>query len=60
MIKNKEKKFDCIKMKSSIQAQVYAETQNMSKEELLNYFNKNTQEKEREARANSYRVSSEQ
>jgi hypothetical protein len=30
-------------MKSSIQAQVYAETQNMSKEELLGYFNKNAQ-----------------
>jgi len=43
MIKNKEKKFDCIKMKSSIQAQIYAETQNMSKEELLSYFNNNTQ-----------------
>jgi len=43
MIKNKEKQFDCIKMKSSIQAQVYAETKNMSKEELLSYFNRNTQ-----------------
>jgi len=41
MIKNKEKQFDCIKMKSGIQAQIYAETQNMSKEELLTYFNKN-------------------
>jgi len=41
MIKNKEKKFDCIKMKSHIQAQIYTETQNMSKEELLSYFNKN-------------------
>jgi len=38
---NKEKQFDCIKMKNSIQGQVYAETQNMSKEELLSYFNKN-------------------
>jgi hypothetical protein len=43
MIKNKEKQFDCIKMKNSIQARIYAETHNMSKEELLNYFNKNTQ-----------------
>jgi len=43
MIKNKEKQFDCIKIKNSIQAQIYAETQNMSKEELLEYFNKNTQ-----------------
>jgi hypothetical protein len=41
MIKNKEKQFDCIKMKNGIQAQIYAETQNMSKEELLSYFNKN-------------------
>jgi len=43
MIKNKEKQFDCIKIKDSIQAQVYAETQNMSKDELLKYFNKNSQ-----------------
>jgi len=43
MIKNKEKQFDCIKMKNRIQAQVYAETHNMSKEELLNYFNNNPQ-----------------
>ena len=41
MITNKEKKFDCIKMKNDIQAQVYAETKNMSKEELLRYFNRN-------------------
>jgi hypothetical protein len=43
VVKNKEKRFDCIKMKSSTQAKVYAETYNMSKEELLSYFNKNTQ-----------------
>ena len=36
---NKERSFDCIKMKDHIQAQVYAETKNMSKEELLRYFN---------------------
>ena len=41
MIKNKEKHFDCIKMKRSIQKQIYAETQNMSVKELLNYFNNN-------------------
>ena len=41
MTKNKEKQFDCIKMKSDIQTQIYAETQNMSKEQLLSYFNKN-------------------
>jgi len=43
MIKNKEKQFDCIKMKNSIQMQVNAETRNMSKEELLDYFNNNSQ-----------------
>jgi hypothetical protein len=43
MIKDKEKQFDCIKIKDSIQAQIYAETQNMSKDELLKYFNRNTQ-----------------
>jgi hypothetical protein len=40
---NNEKQFDCIKIKDSIQAQIYAETQNMSKDELLKYFNGNTQ-----------------
>jgi len=43
MIKDKEKQFDCIKIKDSIQAQIYAETQNMSKDELLKYFNRNAQ-----------------
>ena len=41
-MKNNKKQFDCIKMKSDIQAQIYAETQNMSSEELLNYFNNTT------------------
>ena len=41
MITNKEKQFDCIKMKDQVQACVYAETKNMSKEELLHYFNGN-------------------
>ncbi|MCL2094431.1 MAG: hypothetical protein FWH12_09605 [Treponema sp.] len=36
---SKEKTFDCIKMKNIIQAQMYAETKNMSKKELLHYFN---------------------
>jgi len=35
---NKEK-FDCIKMKEQLQAYVYAETKNMTKAELLHYFN---------------------
>ena len=39
MTKNKEKQFDCIKMKSSIQAQIYKETQGMSTEELLSFYN---------------------
>jgi 23S rRNA maturation mini-RNase III len=39
MTATKEKRFDCIKMKNTIQAQVYAETQNMSIRKLLDYFN---------------------
>jgi len=40
MIANdKVKQFDCIKMKSNIQKQVYEETKNMSIKELLRYFN---------------------
>jgi len=42
MIKNEEKIFDCIKMKNKIQAKVYTETMEMTKTELLKYFNKNT------------------
>ncbi|MCL1865082.1 MAG: hypothetical protein FWF73_04650 [Spirochaetes bacterium] len=42
MTKNKEKNFDCIKMKNNIQAQVHIETMNMTKAELLHYFNENT------------------
>ena len=34
-----EKQFDCIKLKDQIQADVYAETKHMTKEELLRYFN---------------------
>ena len=40
MIKNDVgKQFDCIKMKNSIQKQIYDETKNMSVIELLNYYN---------------------
>jgi hypothetical protein len=39
MTANKEKQFDCLKMKSTIQAQIYSETQDMSPQELLDYFN---------------------
>ena len=39
MNRNNEKQFDCIRMKEQIQKQIYTETKNMSKEELLNYFN---------------------
>ena len=38
--KNNEKRFDCLKMKNHIQAQVYAETRDMSTTELLSYFNR--------------------
>ena len=41
MRQNKEKKFDCLKMKDQIQANVYAETKHMTKEDLLRYFNGN-------------------
>jgi hypothetical protein len=33
------KRFDCIKMKTSIQKQIYDETKNMPIKELLRYFN---------------------
>jgi hypothetical protein len=46
MIKNKEKQFDCIKIKDSVQAQINAETQSMTKDELLKYFNRNTQKQQ--------------
>jgi len=46
MINNKEKLFDCIKMKDSVRAQINAETQNMSKDELLKYFNRNAQKQQ--------------
>ena len=40
MIKNDIiKQFDCIKMKTGIQRQIYNETKNMSVKELLRYFN---------------------
>jgi hypothetical protein len=35
----KGKSFDCVKMKNDIQAKIYAETKNMSTNELLEYFN---------------------
>ncbi|GHV67917.1 hypothetical protein FACS1894199_14310 [Bacteroidia bacterium] len=38
---NKEKDFDCVKMKNDIQAKIYAETKDMTTEELLAYFNRN-------------------
>jgi hypothetical protein len=38
---NKEKNFDCLKMKTDIQAQIFSETQDMSSLEILDYFNKN-------------------
>jgi len=35
----KEKAFDCVKMKNDIHAKIYAETKDMSTNELLEYFN---------------------
>ena len=34
-----EKKFCCLKMKEVIQAQIYEETKDMTREEVLAYFN---------------------
>ena len=39
MKQNNDRQFDCIKMKDEIQSQVYVETRNMTKAELLFYFN---------------------
>jgi hypothetical protein len=36
---SKKKDFDCVEMKNAIQAKILAETENMSTEELLAYFN---------------------
>ena len=36
----KDKDFDCVEMKNSIQAKIYAETKDMNTEELLAYFNR--------------------
>jgi spore coat polysaccharide biosynthesis protein SpsF (cytidylyltransferase family) len=38
-----EKDFDCVEMKNEIQAKIYAETKDMSTEELLAYFNRHSQ-----------------
>ena len=38
----KEKKFDCLKMKEEIYAQIYEETKNMTSAERIAYFNKPT------------------
>ena len=35
---NKSKRFDCVKMKNTIQAQVYSETKGMNFNELKAYF----------------------
>ena len=40
--KNKEKKFDAVKMMREIRDEISAETQNMTLEELKNYIEKNT------------------
>jgi hypothetical protein len=33
------KDFDCVEMKNAIQAQIYAEIKDMTKDEILTYFN---------------------
>ena len=35
---NKEKEFDCLKMKQEIQAKIYAEIKDMTSEERILYF----------------------
>lgn len=39
-MKKKNKTFDCVEMKRRIQEEIYEETKDMSREELLNYFHK--------------------
>jgi len=38
-----EKTFDCLKMKEEIQAKIYNEIKDMSSSEILDYFNKKSQ-----------------
>ena len=38
-----EKTFDCLKMKEEIQAKIYEETKDMSSSEIMEYFNKKSQ-----------------
>ncbi|GHV47415.1 hypothetical protein FACS1894181_00800 [Bacteroidia bacterium] len=40
---NKEKDFDCVEMKNKIQAQIYAETKDMTFEELRAYLDAHLQ-----------------
>ncbi|MDR2168684.1 MAG: hypothetical protein LBP59_00905 [Planctomycetaceae bacterium] len=39
----KIKKFDCVEMKNDIQEKIYFETKSMRVEELLSYFNKQSE-----------------
>jgi hypothetical protein len=39
----REKAFDCVKMKNEIQAQIYAETKDMDSAMLLVYFNRHAE-----------------
>jgi hypothetical protein len=41
----KAKDFDCVRMKNEIQAKIYAETKDMTDEEILAYFNKSVVDK---------------
>jgi len=38
----KNKKFDCVKMKNDIQKKIYEKIKNMSVEEMLDFFNSQT------------------
>ena len=38
MMEKKKKTFDCVEMKWQIQKRIYEETENMTHEELLEYF----------------------
>ncbi|MCL2722667.1 MAG: hypothetical protein FWD47_15165 [Treponema sp.] len=52
----KEKQFDCIAIKSSIQRQIYDETKNMTNNELLLYFNNNAKGKKKELSVRKKRI----
>jgi hypothetical protein len=56
---NTAKKFDCIKMKETIQAHIYTETEGMSNEEVLDYFNNSCSNFSNYERANNFSAKNE-